>query len=114
MSGWDVMAEPFLTAARLGLILFALLRVRAALTRTRRGRARVLAFTGRRGTGARGAGARGAGAAKVTDTSIVSAYHDALLSGWPAGELATFAEVAGRVGTSAEHGRTVIARHRAA
>ncbi|MCC6435627.1 MAG: hypothetical protein IT196_11400 [Acidimicrobiales bacterium] len=109
MSGWDVMAEPFLTAARLGLILFALLRVRAALTRTRRGRARVLAFTGRRGTGA-----RGAGAAKVTDTSIVSAYNDALLSGWPAGELATFDEVAGRVGTSAEHVRTVIARHWAA
>ena len=45
------------------------------------------------------------------NVAIVSAYNDALLNGWPAGELATFGEVAGRVGTSSDHVRTVIARH---
>lgn len=100
MSGWDVMAEPFLMAARLALILFALLRVRAAMRRTRRRRADVVSFPAR--------------PVKVTDTSIVAAYNDALLSGWPAGERATFDQVADRVGTSADHVRTVIARHWAA
>lgn len=99
MSGWDVMAEPFLMAARLALVVFALTRVRAAMRRTRRRSAPVLAMPR---------------AAKVTDTSIVASYNDALLSGWPAGERATFDEVADRVGTSADHVRTVIARHWAA
>ena len=102
MSGWDVMAEPFSTAARLALIMLMALRVRAVAKRTWRNRRKVVADVEGRRSGA------------VSDTSIVSAYNDALLTGWPAGELATFGEVAGRVGTSSDHVRTVIARHWAA
>lgn len=102
MSGWDVMADPLYTAARLALLVLVVLRLRAVISRARRGRRRgVIDLDGRRPSA-------------VSDTAIVSAYNDALLAGWPAGELATFGEVAGRVGTSSDHVRTVIARHWAA
>lgn len=102
MNGWDVMAEPFSTAARLALVMLMGFRLRSVAKKTWRNRRRVVAdLAGRRG-------------AAVSDSAIVSAYNDALLNGWPAGELATFGEVAGRVGTSSDHVRTVIARHWAA
>jgi hypothetical protein len=90
------MAEPFLAAARLGLVALVVVRVALAVRRRRAPRAAVIRLEDNR---------------RVTDTSIVSAYNDALLTGWPAGELSTFSEVAERVGTSADHVRTVIARH---
>lgn len=101
MSGWDVMAEPLMTVARLALVLLVLLRLRGAMRAAkRRSRSAVVDLNGRRRA--------------VSDTSIVAAYNDALLAGWPAGETATFLEVATRVSTSADHVRTVIARHWAA
>jgi hypothetical protein len=91
------MAEPFMTAARLGLVGLVVLRVVLVVRRRRStGPADVVRLEDRR---------------RVTDTSIVSAYNDALLTGWPAGETATFEAVAEQVGTSADHVRTVIARH---
>src|SRR5688500_6439614 len=97
VSGWGVMAEPFMTAARLGLVGLVV----------RRG---VVVVRRRRGTGQPDVVLRDE-PRRVPDTRIVSAYNDALLTGWPAGESATFEAVAEQVGTSADHVRTVIARH---
>ena len=69
MSGWDVMAEPLTTVARLALIVLVVLRVRA-VANDRARPAPVAASNWR--TRCR---------SRVSDTSIVSAYNDALLVG---------------------------------
>ena len=97
MSGWDVMASQSSTAAFVALAVVLMLRVRHAVLATRRRRP-VGAVVDVRGS--------------VSDSPIVAAYNDALLAGWPAGELATFGEVASRLATSRDHVRVVVERHR--
>lgn len=101
MSMWGVLGEPALLVARMLMVALVGFQLRRAMRRVRRR-----------------SGARSAAVAPITSgvpaARIVRLYNDALLSGWPAGERATFDEVADRAGTSTDHVRAVIDARRAA
>jgi len=100
VSGWGVLGEPVLLVARVAMVVLVGLQLRRVVARVRPpGRAGVRPQSGHSGP---------------ADQRVVALYNDALLAGWPAGERATFAEVAHRLGTSADHVRAVVGRHRAA
>ena len=101
MNGWDMIAMPSVGAARVALAVLVAVQVARAVRRARRLRARRSALDGPPSSG-------------VGDGRIVATYNDALLAGWPAGDLATVLEVAQRVGTSRRHVEDVLERHRAA
>lgn len=101
MSGWDVIGAPLWAVLRVALAAGLLWWLSTGFARRHwAGPNRAVDLRSRR---------PGAG-----DSDIVAAYNDALLAGRPAGELATFEQVAARVGTSDDHVRAVIARHWAA
>jgi hypothetical protein len=100
MDGWQVMAAPLALVVKVGLV--------ATLVAT------VTVWWGRLVDGPRRRPTPKRRPQPVSDRDIVAAYNDALLDGWPAGELLTFIEAGRRAGTSGEHVRSVIARHWAA
>jgi hypothetical protein len=100
MDGWRVMGGPLAAVVQLGALAIAVVAVVWLARRlSRRAPAPPPAAVRR---------------PPAPDSSVLAAYHGALLDGWPPGELATFIEVGRQTGTSGAHVEAVIARHRAA